>query len=294
MTTFRRASGKIVRSGGFRVFLFLAMIAAPAIAIQAALAHLHPKPHGALSPGFLIAGELTAVALILGATAVMGRLEGRSVWSYGLAGARPLSDLAAGAVGGLISLTVLVVLLSAARLLLFDGVVLHAAQAVAYGATWLLAFLLVGLAEEMMFRGYLQTALSRRIGFWKAAAVLSVLFAAAHLGNRGETVPGLLGVVAAGLLFCLLLRVSGSLWLGIGFHAAWDWSQSYLYGVADSALVFQGGLMESHPAGDVGWSGGSAGPEGSALAPVGFTVCPLALVWVWRATQPHRLRGRAS
>ena len=286
----RRITGRIVRSPGGRVFLFLAMIAVPAVLIQVVLAHFHHKrPDGAVSPAFLTIGELTAVLLILGATTVVGRLEGRSVLSYGLAGARPLGDLTAGAVGGFVSLTVLVGALSAGRFLLFDGVVLHAAQAAAYGVTWLFAFFLVGLAEETMFRGYLQTSLSRRIGFWKAAIVLSLLFAVAHLGNRGETVPGLIGVVAAGLLFCALLRVSGSLWLGIGFHAAWDWSQSFLYGVADSALMFKGHLMESHPAGNVWLSGGSAGPEGSALAPVGFLLCPLLLVWMWWAAR-HRFR----
>ncbi len=296
MSTLRRVTGKIARSPGWRVFLFLAMIAVPAAAIQVALVRFHLKPDGEVTPGFLIGGELASVLLILGATAVMGRLEGRSGLSYGLAGARPFSDLTAGAVGGFISLTVLVGVLSAGRFLLFDGVMLRAPQAAVYGVTWLFAFLLVGMAEETIFRGYLQTSLSRWLGFWKAAAVLSVVFALVHLGNRGETVLGLIQVVVAGLLFCVLLRVSGSLWLGIGFHATWDWSQSYVYGVADSALMFRGHLMNSHPAGNLWLSGGSAGPEGSALAPVGFVLCPLLLIFIWwaarrRVSLPHVARG---
>jgi hypothetical protein len=65
------------------------------------------------------------------------------------------------------------------------------------------------------------------------------------------------------MVFCLSLWRTGSLWWAIGFHAAWDWSQSFLYGVADSGLMAQHHLLATHPVGKPILSGGATGPEGS-------------------------------
>jgi hypothetical protein len=89
--------------------------------------------------------------------------------------------------------------------------------------------------------------------------------------------------VAAGLVFCLLLRASGSLWLAIGFHTTWDWAQSYLYGTPDSGLVMRGHLLITHAAGNPRFSGGTAGPEGSAFAMPLLLLGPLVLVFLCRS-----------
>ena len=74
---------------------------------------------------------------------------------------------------------------------------------------------------------------------------------------------GLLSAGLIGLVFCLSLWRTGSLWWAIGFHAAWDWAQSFLYGVADSGLMMQHHLLATHPLGKPILSGGATGPEGS-------------------------------
>ncbi|HXI20685.1 MAG TPA: CPBP family intramembrane glutamic endopeptidase, partial [Gemmatimonadales bacterium] len=139
------------------------------------------------------------------------------------------------------------------------------AVALASGLEWGLVFLLVALFEELLLRGYLQATLTRSIGFWPAAGLLSVLFALAHARNSGETLAGLIAVGAFGLFFCYTLRVTGNLWLAIGFHAAWDWAQSYLYGVADSGVHVAGHLFNASTTGRAWLSGGTVGPEGSIL-----------------------------
>jgi hypothetical protein len=53
------------------------------------------------------------------------------------------------------------------------------------------------------------------------------------------------------------------LWWAIGFHASWDWAQSYLYGVADSGTMVNNHLLLTHPTGRPLMSGGFTGPEGS-------------------------------
>jgi hypothetical protein len=141
-------------------------------------------------------------------------------------------------------------------------------------------FLGAGFFEEFLFRGYVQFTLTRclagalrwiapsnryarPIGFWAAAVLISFGFGLSHRSNLGESPIGLLSVGLAGLMFTLCLWRTGSLWWAIGLHAAWDWSQSFLYGVADSGGVSKGHLLATHPVGSPLLSGGLTGPEGS-------------------------------
>ena len=180
-------------------------------------------------------------------------------------------------------------------LLVIDRRLLFGVDVVRYGALWLFGFLLVGLLEEYLTRGYLQYTVTRgmagvyqaifktphaeALGFWTAALAFSILFGLGHSGNPGESPIGLLSAGSAGLVFCFSLWRTGSLWWAIGFHMAWDWAQSFLYGVADSGLMVQHHLLATHPVGKPIWSGGTTGPEGSI-----FVVLVLLIVAVIIAT----------
>jgi membrane protease YdiL (CAAX protease family) len=254
---------------GWSALIFVAIFLAIATAVGFAyrLAFGKPaQPKGELPAQLLLIREVVFLAVTLAATAIMGWIEGKSVWYYGLAGPRKVIDTVAGAAGGLFCMSALVAALALSGFLVFDSQALHGLPILGYGLAWLLVFLLVGMFEETLFRGYLQTTLTRGIGFWPAAIVLSLLFGAGHLANHGETAWGIVQVVVAGLILCALLRFSGSLWLPIGFHMAWDWAQSYLFGVADSGLMMKGHLFVTHAVGNANVSGGSTGPEGSMLA----------------------------
>jgi hypothetical protein len=264
-----------------------ALLVAASLAVRLAF-HQAFDLKGVISPRVFLISEGSLVILVLAATAIMGWIEGNPVWAYGLGGRRPAQNFLAGLAGGLVCLSVLVGALAAGGYLVFDGAALHGMHIVRYALIWLLAFLLVACGEEAMFRGYLQSTLARGMGFWPAALVSSLVFGAAHMANPGESPAGITGVIAAGLTFCLLLRLSGSLWLGIGFHTTWDWAQSYLYGTPDSGIMFKGHLMLSHAAGNATMSGGSAGPEGSLLGLPVMILGLLALVGVlWRSGLWH-------
>ena len=55
--------------------------------------------------------------------------------------------------------------------------------------------------------------------------------------HSGENPVGLFRVFLVGVVFTLALWRTGSLWWAIGFHMAWDWAQSFLYGVPDSGVL---------------------------------------------------------
>jgi membrane protease YdiL (CAAX protease family) len=238
----------------------------------------------AVTPSAAIFGEALPFLFFAAAAFGMSRLERRAFTRYGLAFKRLLPDLAAGLAWGFVMLSLLIAALAATHSIAFDGFSLHGLQAFAYAIKWAIAFLFVGLLEEFLFRGYLQFTLARGIsgivsaisprnpdahliGFWVAAFILSGgIFAYTHTSNQGETLTGILAVACAGGVFAFSLWRTGSLWWGIGFHAAWDWAQSYLYGTPDSGGLITGHLLATHPAGSPVLSGASDGPEGSILA----------------------------
>jgi membrane protease YdiL (CAAX protease family) len=118
-------------------------------------------------------------------------------------------------------------------------------------------------------------------GFWQATWVTTTLFGLVHTGNGGENWIGILGAATVGFVFCVSLRVTGSAWWAIGCHAAWDWSETYLYGAADSGNVATGHYLSTSPAGNAFWSGGDAGPEGSVLVLAILALYIVALVLIY-------------
>lgn len=275
--------GKDGLRAGWSLAIFLAIFSA--LMVVASLV-VRPKPPGPGLPQPLL-GSLDAEAAFCVAVLVSGLLlaliERRRFASYGLRRERRGQDLLAGMGWGLAMLSLLIGLMALCGALVIDGVALGAGAAVGYGAAWFGFFCLVGLFEEFLTRGFLQYTLARgvaglvasvspgtrharTIGFWVAAAVFSVgLFAAGHIANAGETAMGLVSVALAGLTFAYALYRTGSLWWAIGFHATWDWAQSFLYGVPDSGMMMEGHLLVTRPAGAALLSGGATGPEGSVL-----------------------------
>jgi membrane protease YdiL (CAAX protease family) len=224
----------------------------------------------------MMLGEADVFAAAAIPALIMARFEKREWGDYGLPLGEAFSKLfCAGAAWGFLGITFLLVILYGMRAFDFGHVVLHGLRMVRFAAFWGVLFLLVGLTEEFMLRGYSQFTLARGIGFWPAAVVLSTVFGAVHLKNPGEAWVGALAAGVIGLFFCLTLRRTGSLWFAVGFHAAWDWGESFFYSVPDSGAISPGHLLSSSFHGSRWITGGSVGPEGSLLC---FVV--IAVVWV--------------
>jgi membrane protease YdiL (CAAX protease family) len=246
----------------------------------------------ATGPRFMIIAELATFCLpVIIATWIMGRIEKRSGWSYGLIDRQGAGHFAWGAFWGFISLSGLIGVLVLTGHLAFDSVALTGGMAIRFAVEWAVGFLLVGLAEEMALRGYLQQVLARGIGFWPAAVLLSVGFGALHLGNAGETIFGVATAGLAGLVFCYSLWRSQSLWWAIGNHMSWDWAQSYFYGVPDSGSMVSRHLLVSHPTGATWLSGGAVGPEGSIFA-LAALVADVVIIRLTLRPSPDRDPGR--
>lgn len=224
------------------------------------------QPHGAARLWMMALSEAELLAAALIPAVIMGKIEKRPVGVYGLPRRSAFGRLFwVGVAWGMVWLTLLMLAMRGLHAFYFGHLTLHGERIVKFAAFWGLFFLIVGFFEEFLLRGYSQYTLTRGIGFWPAAILLSAIFGGIHLGNEGEAWIGALAAALIGLFFCLTLRRTGNLWFAVGFHASWDWGETYLYSVPNSGTTAPGHLLGSSFHGSRWLTGGSVGPEGSLL-----------------------------
>ena len=259
---------------GTRWLIYLAL-GGIVLLMEGALMHfIHPHAGGPVWWGMVSEVSIMLAAILPGF--VMAQIEGRPFGDFGLPPRRAFRrNFWVGALWGIASLTVLMLVLRAAGAFTFGSLDLQGGRILKFAVYYAVFFLLTGLFEEFLFRGYSLWVLSKGMNFWPAAALLSVSFGAMHGANPGEAKIGLVAVVAIGFFFCLTLRRTGDLWWAVGFHMSWDWGESYLYSVPDSGTMLPGHLLNSSFQGPAWLTGGSVGPEGSYLV---FVL--IAALWV--------------
>lgn len=283
---------------GWRLLIFFLLLSMPAAALFIA-ARLHPNPPPSqltITPLLLSANDAILFVLLAGATLVMAKIEHRRFAEYGLPLAHAFrKDFWIGALIGFLAITSTLFLMFFLHAFHVTGLALHGTAIFSSLAAWAGTFLLVGFFEEFAFRGYVQYTLASGIGFWPAGALLSALFGVAHfLLNPNETLIGSAAVVLFGLLLCLFLRTTGSLWCAVGFHLAYDWGQTAFYGVPDSGIAPYHNLLHSVLTGPRWLTGGIVGPEGSVITPFVLLVAAALFSRYYRRHRSHPVQAHSQ
>jgi len=225
-----------------------------------------------VTPQLVIWSDGMAFLLLCVAALIMGKIEHRKFSEYGLPMRQALrKDFWIGAGSGFLAISGTLLTMFLLHGFRITGLALHGTAILSSIVAWGVAFILAGMCEEFLCRGYVQYTLSSGIGFWPAAVVMSGMFAFGHSFNANETGVGVVATGLFGLLFCLFLRRTGSLWIPVGFHAAWDWGQTF-YGVPDSGMLPYHSVFNSTFSGPQWLTGGTVGPEASILCPIALLV----------------------
>jgi len=261
---------------GWRAALFVALFLLFVSLGGSALRLLRLSVPGPITPSVLGTQEGLAAICAIVAALIMSRLERRRFGDYGMPVTQAFGkNFCLGAVWGIAAITALMLVIRAFGGYSFGMVDLSPSGVVRYALEWAAVFCLVGIFEEFFFRGYLQFTLSSGMGFWPAALLLSFAFGAVHLRNPGEGPVGALSVFVIGMFLCFTLSRTGTLWFAIGFHAAYDFGETYVYSVPDSGFVMPGHLLASSFHGPAWLTGGTVGPEGSVFD---FVIMAIAFV----------------
>jgi len=219
-------------------------------------------------------GALLLAAVVLGAYwAYVRVIEKRDVSE--LSGRHALRELALGLALGALLFSVTVGILAAVG---------------AYQATgnngWqtmlaiLPACILSGILEEVVFRGVVFRILEQWLGSWVALGISAVIFGALHLINPGATLLNAAAIsIEGGVLLAAAYMLTRRLWLCIGIHIAWNFTQGGVFSVAVSGGPSKG-LLQSRMVGPDWLTGGAFGAEASVVALAVCIVAGIALVFL--------------
>jgi membrane protease YdiL (CAAX protease family) len=138
--------------------------------------------------------------------------------------------------------------------------------------------LATGVFEELLFRAGVFRLAEEWFGTWWALAISSVVFGYTHVGNEAADLQGVIAISLWGgalLVGCYLL--TRRMWLGIGLHAAWNYTQGSVYSGIVSGNAPPNGFFKSTLEGPEWLTGGRFGVEASALP---LVVCGTVAIWM--------------
>ena len=154
--------------------------------------------------------------------------------------------------------------------------------------------LATGLVEELLVRLVLFRLLMRAFGMWPALIGSALLFGGAHLMNANATwVAALAIAIEAGLMLAAFYLLTERIWMSVGVHAAWNFTQGAIFGARVSGQTGTGSLFVSAPVpgSSVALSGGAFGPEASLPAVVIGLAIFLIVLRAARRAQPQLWGG---
>jgi uncharacterized protein len=234
-------------------------------------------------------GRLGLIALLLVPFGAMGvvvvvwswLIERRSLASIGLVDGGAGSSLCFGLLVGALTSGGVVAAIWAAGGYQASAVApaFASADALIYIAVLLACFVVQSGTEEIVFRGWMMSALARRINILGAIGIVSLVFTLLHMG-RGTT------LLAAGNTFlfstfaCCWALKARNIWGVMGWHAGWNWLVGTGFGVPVTGLDVQAPalVVRLTPIGPVDLTGGAHGPEGSVFCGLFFAAATALLI----------------
>jgi uncharacterized protein len=132
--------------------------------------------------------------------------------------------------------------------------------------------LLAGFFEELIARGVVLRNLENVFGSEIAIALSAALFGWLHIGNPHATTLSAAAIgIEGGVMLAAIYIATRSLWWTVGVHLAWNFTQTTIFGIADSGHRGTG-ILRAQVGGPDWLTGGAFGIEASAISVV---VCAL-------------------
>jgi uncharacterized protein len=256
---------------GWRVIAFTVLAMALHGGLQALIVFgLGYSPSPGFSPSDLTVSDSVGIVGVVIVMLLFARLERRRFADYGL----PLPrrggiDIVAGLLWGFAAVALTIGLIAAAGGLEIRGLALQGADLRRSALLWSITMIVLGVFEELLFRGYTLATLTRGTGFWTAAILLSAFFGGIHYVSKPmENLADALAVGLLGLFLCLTIARTGAVWWAIGFHAAFDFAALVLFAAPNTGnqgLPLPGHLLDVRYTGAEWLTGGPRGVEASIM-----------------------------
>jgi membrane protease YdiL (CAAX protease family) len=265
---------RLLRSAPARLVLELAAILGLTLALHAATDAIVAAldiPEGAYFGVFLV---LAVPVLVVAYRFLVRRLERRDVTELGRVAA--VRELGAGLAVGFVLFAATI-----GAIALLGGYSIAGRNSLTAVVSPLGAAAAAAFTEELLMRGVLFRIAEEWLGTWVAIALSSALFGLLHLGTPHATVWSTAAIaLEAGTLLAAAYMCTRRLWFPMGVHAAWNFTQGGIFGVAVSGSTSKG-LLQGELHGPAWLTGGEFGAEASAVAVVVCLACTAFLLASW-------------
>lgn len=239
-----------------------------------ALSHALPK-----QPVYQFFAKVSGALIVLGAYWLLVRLGERRAPSELALKAAPI-DIFIGLATGVAMFAAVMVIMVASG---FYDITYHGPAPVWRGAGLAIES---GVLEEVIVRGVVLRLVWRAFGPLVAFVASSLLFGVGHIANPGATLFTTACVaIEAGIMLGSFYALTGRVWVSIGVHTGWNFTQGYLFGARVSGGDFGDSIATSTARSDVpNWlTGGAFGPEASLPAFAICTIVGITVLWAaWR------------
>jgi membrane protease YdiL (CAAX protease family) len=132
-----------------------------------------------------------------------------------------------------------------------------------------IGYMIQGMEEEVVTRGFLMISIARRYPVWVGILTNALLFGLLHMFNPGATVFSVINTVLHGILYSLFFLKRDSVWLDGGVHSGWNFSQSCIFGQHTSGMPLMASVFAmTSPTGKSFLTGGDYGLEASVISTV--------------------------
>jgi hypothetical protein len=143
-------------------------------------------------------------------------------------------------------------------------------------------FFLVAVSEEIFFRGILFRMINRRWNIWAALVISALIFGGLHIFNDNATLWSSIAIaIEAGSLLGAAYAYSKNIWLPIGIHWIWNYTQGNILGFPVSGEDNVTSIITPEISGPQWLTGGSFGAEASVISAV---IGLLISLWFIRKT----------
>jgi len=141
-----------------------------------------------------------------------------------------------------------------------------------------LVALMAAVGEELVFRAAIFRIVEEAFGTTVALVVSAGFFGVAHAFQPGANLTSVLAIaLEAGVLLGAAYAASRSLWLPIGLHFAWNFTEGGVFGAAVSGFQANGVFKIELSGADL-WTGGQFGPEASVIAVACCTIAATGFI----------------
>ncbi len=229
-------------------------------------------------PDWIMLVQLFATVIPTVCTILFCRwIEKRNAASMGLRKSRILREYGIGTLVGILLISVTMLLCT-----LGGGLTWRTGQfSLGLWLLFLVGFLIQGMSEEVLCRGYLMVSIARRNSMAWAVALNAVLFALLHILNPGIGILPLINIALFGALESVYVLKRGDLWGACAIHSLWNFFQGNVFGVSVSGTGSGTTILQATAVKGKEWlNGGAFGVEGGLAVTLVTAVTLLILLFL--------------